>query len=111
MLFSFFLLQRLILVELLFLDYLNLWFVLFLPYNLYLHCLCLQKVVGIQESSSAAESSSTAESSEEEKRSLQKGKMTSSFSFSALSVFTKLALNYITMICLRPICALLWDKL
>ncbi|KAG2610671.1 uncharacterized protein LOC120703099 isoform X2 [Panicum virgatum] len=32
-----------------------------------------KKVVGIQESSSAAESSSTAESSEEEKRSLQKG--------------------------------------
>jgi hypothetical protein len=64
----------------------------------------LQRVVGIQESSSAAESSGAAESSEEEKRSLQKGKMTSSFSFSALSVFAKLALNYITMICFPPNC-------
>jgi hypothetical protein len=36
----------------------------------------LQRVAGIQESSSAAESSGTAEISEEEKKSLQKGNMT-----------------------------------
>jgi hypothetical protein len=52
----------------------------------------LQRVVGVQDSSSAAESSSTTESSAEDKRSLQKGNFI--IFLSVLSVYTKLAVNY-----------------